>query len=235
MTFRALDGIDVAILAGGFGTRVAGILGDTPKVLAPVNGRAFLDVLLDQLAGLGAGRVVLCLGHLADKVTAHLARHATPLPVDWVVEDSPLGTGGALALARGKLNSDPVLVMNGDTWLNADYAGFLARHRAAKAAASLLCVQVPDIGRYGAVELDQDGWIRRFTEKGGRGAGLINGGAFLLSRHVLAAIPAIASLERDVLEKLPQGRLCGFPDLHASFIDIGTPETLAQADHMVGK
>ena len=61
-----LDGIEVLVLAGGLGTRIRGVLGDTPKVLAPINGRPFLDHLLDRLAALGAGRVVLSLGHLAD-------------------------------------------------------------------------------------------------------------------------------------------------------------------------
>jgi len=232
---RPLEGIPVAVLAGGLGTRIKGVLGDTPKVLAPIGGRTFLDALLDQLAALGAARVVLCLGHLAHKVVDHLAAHPSPLPVDWVIEDSPLGTAGALALAASKLAADNVLVMNGDTWLAADYAGFLAHHRGLGAAASLLCVPVDDVGRYGSVELDAAGWITCFAEKGGSGAGLINGGAFLLSAAVVGAMPAQGSLERDVLEPMPAGRLAGFADPRARFIDIGTPETLAMAGQVVGK
>jgi mannose-1-phosphate guanylyltransferase len=227
----ALNGITVAVLAGGLGTRVAARLGDTPKILAPVRGRTFLDRLLAHLAGLGAGRVVLCLGHLAGRVTDHLARVPPPLPVEWVVEARPLGTAGALALARPLLAGDPVLVLNGDTWIEADFAAFAAAHGTAQA--TLLCVEVDDIGRYGAVELDPAGRVIRFREKGGRGRGLINAGACLLSQALLGRMPSSGSLERDVLEQLPFGALTGHVARHATFIDIGTPETLDSAGDVI--
>lgn len=230
---RPLDGIDVVVLAGGLGTRVAGILGETPKVLAPVGSSCFLDCLLRDLARLGAGRVILSLGHLAPAVISHLQSIPQPVAVDWCVEDRPLGTAGALALARAQLSSDPVLVMNGDTWLQADYAQFLDHHRRLQAQASLLCVAVPDIGRYGAVQIDQVGWIDGFTEKGGQGSGWINGGAMLLSRQLLSSLPAEGSLERDVLAVLGPKQLAGYAAASATFIDIGTPETLAQAESVI--
>jgi NDP-sugar pyrophosphorylase family protein len=230
-----LQGINVAVLAGGLGTRVAGILGETPKVLAPVGGRTFLDHLLDHLAHLGAGRVILCLGHLADAVIEHVQAHPSPLPLQWVVEPEPLGTAGALALARPLFDSDPVLVMNGDTWLAADFAAFLVRHHAQPVAATLLCVPVPDIARYGAVEIDDHGHVLAFSEKGGNGPGWINGGAMLLSKTILDGLPGRGSLERDVLAVLPPGQLGGFAADGAKFIDIGTPETLRLADTVVGQ
>lgn len=233
-TAKPLAGIEVAVLAGGLGSRVAAILGETPKILAPVGDRCFLDCLLDQLAGLGAAKVVLCLGHLADKVLAHLRAVPPALPVEWVVEDHPLGTAGALALARPRLASDPVLVMNGDTWLVADYAGFTAAHRQTASPASVLCVGVDDVARYGAISLSDSGLVQRFAEKGDRGPGLINGGAVLLSTAVLARLPEQGGLERDVLETLVGHGLRGFADPGARFIDIGTPQTLARAETVIG-
>ena len=75
MSDRPLAGIDVAVLAGGLGTRLAPVLADRPKLLAPVAGRPFLEHLIDWLTRFGAGRILLCLGHRAEAVQAHLAAH----------------------------------------------------------------------------------------------------------------------------------------------------------------
>lgn len=230
---QPLHGIDVVVLAGGLGTRIAGILGDIPKILAPVGERAFLDHLLDNLAALGAQRVVLSLGHLAERVIDHLKRSSPPLTVEWCVETEQLGTAGGLALARPLLKTDPVMVMNGDTWLVTDYDRFVAHFHTLSAAASLLCVAVDDVGRYGAVKVDHDHRVISFTEKGGKGPGWINGGVVLLSQAVLARVPARGSLENDVLKHLGPSALTGFTAADATFIDIGTPDTLAAAESVI--
>jgi NDP-sugar pyrophosphorylase family protein len=231
-----LDGIDVVVLAGGLGTRIKGVLGDTPKVLAPINGRPFLDHLLDHLARLGAGRAVLSLGHLADKVIAHLEASPPPLSVDTIIETAPLGTGGAMRLVSPRLTTDPVMLLNGDTWLEVDFAGFLAAHRAAGRLCSILCVEVPDVSRYGRVEIGADGTLAAFVEKDPTfaGPGWINGGAVLFSRAALALLDSSTgpSIERDFLASLPPG------SIHAhcaggTFIDIGTPDSLAEAPSLL--
>lgn len=230
---QGLRGIDVVVLAGGLGTRIRGVLGDTPKVLAPINGRPFLDHLLDHLATLGAGRAVLSLGVGAKMVMDHLAAGPTPLPVLCVVEPAPLGTGGAVRHAMASLRGDPVMVMNGDTWLEADFAAFLADHDRAAKPVSVLCVAVDDISRYGTVEVSADGTVTRFAEKDPErtGGGLINGGALLLSARALERLAGGTgpSLERDFLAELPPGWINGWRAEGAGFIDIGTPDSLAQA------
>jgi mannose-1-phosphate guanylyltransferase len=235
VTTGVLDRIDVAILAGGLGTRLRNVLGDTPKVLAPVAGRAFLGHLLDHLARFGAQRVVLSLGHKADRVTAWLAQGDSHHSLDVVceIEPEPLGTAGALRFVRGELRSDPVLVMNGDTFVDADLRAFVAAHRLSGAEASVLCVQMEDTGRYGRVEIGDDGYVVRFQEKT-PGSGIINAGVYLFSARFLdrlAASPA-TSLERDVLEQAAAGTLLGHIT-RGRFIDIGTPESLAGAAAVV--
>ena len=234
-----LFGIDVVVLAGGLGTRIRGVLGDTPKVLAPINGRPFLDHLLDHLASLNAGRAVLCLGVGADQVITHLKANPPPLPVITVIEPAPLGTGGTLRFALPSMVGDPVMVMNGDTWLETDFAAFLAEHRRAARPVSLLCIAVDDVSRYGQVELDADGMVTRFAEKNPdyAGPGLINGGAVLLSRLALDRLAQDqgASLERDFLGQLPPGWIFGWRAEGAAFIDIGTPASLAQAGGVLPK
>ena len=229
----ALAGIDVAILAGGLGTRIREALGDTPKVLAPVGGKPFLDHVLDRLTDAGAQRVILCLGHLADQVIGHVGkRPASALGVEWEVEEAPLGTAGAIRLAAHRLSSDPVLVMNGDTWLDLDYAGFVAAYRRAGAEIAVACVRVDDTSRYGRVEIDADDRILRFDEKCDPPgpSGLVNGGVYLMSRSALARLVASqgASLERDVLPAFPTGSLVAYLT-KGRFLDIGTPESLAVA------
>ncbi|HYH19692.1 MAG TPA: nucleotidyltransferase family protein [Azospirillum sp.] len=228
---QPLETIDAAVLAGGLGTRIRGVLGDTPKVLAPVAGRAFLGHLLDYLAGFGGQRVVLCLGHLADRVTAWLAQGDSHHSLDVVcaIEPRPMGTAGALRFVRDELTSDPVLVMNGDTFVDADLRAFVASHKLSGAEASVLCVKVEDAARYGRVDVGADGRIQRFVEKT-PGSGTINAGVYLLSAAFLDRLAAsnATSLERDVLERLPAGTLHAHV-VYGRFIDIGTPESLAMA------
>ncbi|MSP49662.1 MAG: nucleotidyl transferase [Alphaproteobacteria bacterium] len=225
-----LSGIDVAVLAGGLGTRIAGVLGDTPKVLAPVGGRPFLSLLLDRLAG--ARKVVLCLGHLAPKVTEWLDQHPPNVAVETVVEPAPLGTAGALRFALPRLLSNPVLVMNGDSVVETDLGAFVAEHRRSGAAGSLLAVEVADGSRFGRLDVGAGGRILRFIEKDPAAAGLawINGGIYAFSRDLLAHLATTSgpSLERDFLGVLPAATLHA-AKRQARFIDIGTPASLAEA------
>lgn len=229
----SLAGIDVAVLAGGLGTRIRSVLGDTPKVLAPVEGRPYLAWLLDWLAGFGARRVVLCLGHLSDRVTAWIDENTPPgMDIAVSIEPEPMGTAGAIRLARPLFRSDPVLVMNGDTFVGADLTHFLRGHRVLGTDMSLLCVEVDDAGRYGRVEIDKAGRIERFAEKepGPARAGIINAGIYALSRAAQDALAtSIArSIERDIFMATPSGRL-GAVVTKGQFIDIGTPESLRAA------
>lgn len=228
-----LVGTDVAILAGGLGTRISGVLGDTPKILAPVGGRPFLDHLFDWLSSFGASRIVLCLGHLADKVTAHVSE--TPrddLRIEWTIESAPLGTGGALRQASSLLDSDPVLVMNGDTWIDLDLCEFLAGFRQASADIGLACAPAASAARFDRVTLRADGYVQDFSgsSRGTDEPGLVNGGFYLFSQAALAALRAgtARSLEHDVLHRQPAGTVLAF-ETREDFIDIGTPESLAKA------
>ena len=233
-TTPGFAGIDVIILAGGLGSRIRPVLGDRPKILAPVAGRPFLDHLLRLLARHHARKVVLSLGHLAEHVTAYLAAASLPLPVETAVEGRPLGTAGAIGFARRTVASDPVLVLNGDTWVEIDFAAMLAAHRRwPDTRATIACVRVPDAGRYGRVELDDDGVLRLFCEKesGPGGPGRVKAGAYLLSAGLMDDLARgdARSLERDVFPRLAPGTIRGFVADGRGFIDIGTPESYALA------
>jgi len=231
--------LDVLVLAGGLGTRLANILGDVPKILAPVGGRPFLYHLLNWLAGQGASRVILCLGFRADAVLNCLPDlDVLGLSVVPVCEPSPLGTAGAVAFALRQVKSDSVLVMNGDTFIEADLPMFVNSHRQSGATVSLVAVEVEEPGRYGRLEIDSSCRVRCFEEKSCAAIrpSWINGGLYIFERAVLESIAQLGrgSLERDVLQRMAPLSIHAFRT-NGAFIDIGTPETLERASSVLSR
>lgn len=224
--------VTAVILAGGTGIRLRSVVTDRPKVLAEVFGRPFVTYLLDQLAAAGVTYGVMCIGYLGAQVEATLGERYGSLRLSYSREASPLGTGGALRLAVPMLRSDPVLAMNGDSFCHADLNDFCRWHRARGARGTLLLTEVPDTRRYGRVQVDAHGRVRRFEEKGdAAGPGRINAGIYLLTQEVLRAIPTdtAVSLEREVLPAWIGRGLYAYPG-NGAFLDIGTPEAYARAE-----
>lgn len=223
---------EAIILAGGFGTRLRSVVSDLPKALAPVAGRPFLAWLLDELAANGYRHVVLATGYLHEKVAAAFGRSYASLDLDYAVETSPLGTGGAIVNALQHCSSSHVTILNGDTLFRIDHDRL--RHFAALHAASLAMVlrQVADAGRYGTVLTDPDGRITAFLEKdAAASAGAINGGIYRIERSLLDAYtPGTPfSLEHDFLPRHLAGqRFFAYTD-NAYFIDIGIPDDYRRA------
>jgi len=200
-------------------------------VVAEVNGRPFLAYLLDQVARFGFRDVVLCVGWQADAVEAALGARHGPLRLRYSRERSPLGTGGALRLALPLLEGPAAMVMNGDSYCDADLAAAGAWHRERRSSATLVLVEMADTSRYGRVEVDPKGSICRFMEKQeGSTPGWINAGIYLLERARIESIAAgrALSFERDVLPAWVGAGLMGHR-AEARFIDIGTPQSYSAA------
>jgi D-glycero-alpha-D-manno-heptose 1-phosphate guanylyltransferase len=215
-----------AILVGGLGTRLAKIVADRPKPLALVAGRPFLAILLDQLHEAGFQSVVLMTGFRADMIREEFGLSWRGMTLAYSVEDTPLGTGGALRHALDHLHVPTVLVMNGDSFCEADLGEFQRAHAERARPASLALAQVPDTARYGAVELDAHGRITAFREKGGpSGPGLINAGVYLVEREAIASIPGDGpiSLEQQMFPRWMERGMSGWMGCRR-FIDIGIPE-----------
>jgi D-glycero-alpha-D-manno-heptose 1-phosphate guanylyltransferase len=229
---RAFSDLSVAVLAGGLGTRLRSVISDRPKALAKIRGRPFLAYLLDHLSTTGFSSVVLCTGHLGEQIEKAFGESYGNLRISYSREARPLGTGGALRLALPYLISDPVLVMNGDSFCAADLSDFWNWHRARGSKATMLLTQVPDTQRYGSVKIDPDGAVIQFAEKAKGGvSGSINAGVYLLSRQVIHSIPEATnvSLEYCVFPSLMMHGLYGYPG-QGCFLDIGTPEDFAAAE-----
>ncbi len=223
--------LTAVLLAGGLGTRLRSVVSDRPKVMALVAGRPCLEYWLEALVGLGIRRAVLCTGYGAEFIQAHFGDRFGELELVYSREDQPLGTGGALALALAQRLSDPFLVLNADSFLRADLGAFLAWFGAEARSHALLALAVEDRSRYGGLELDGEGRVRAFLEKGEGGPGLVNAGVYLLRAEALRGLPLDrpTSLEREVFPALAtQGALQAHV-LPGSFLDIGTPESYAEA------
>jgi NDP-sugar pyrophosphorylase family protein len=227
----SLGGITAVILAGGLGTRLRPVVNDRPKVLAEVCGRPFLSYLLDQLQTAGAGQAVLCTGYLGEQIEAALGDCYCGLRLSYSQESAPLGTAGAVRAALARLGSDPVLVLNGDSFFEADLADLSGYHQRHGAQATLALARLADTRRFGRVVLAADGQVSAFEEKGARrGPGWINAGVYVLARQLLETIPAggAVSLERECFPAWIGRGLYGYPG-RGRFLDIGTPESYAEA------
>lgn len=223
---------DAIILAGGLGTRLQQTVSDLPKSMAPLGGRPFLEYLLKYLENNFVQNVVLSLGYKADLITEHFGAAYRKLNLSFIVEDEPLGTGGAVMKALDNTRSDNVIVLNGDTLFDVDLPEMLQQHIISKAQVTIALHEVPDTGRYGAVITNNDGRIVAFQEKqSGTGRGQINGGVYIIRREYLKTLnlPENFSIEKDLFQ-------AHFSDVSyygyygsGYFIDIGIPADYSRA------
>lgn len=219
------------------GTRLQSVVADRPKVLAEVRGRPFLAYLLDQLAGAGLRRAVLCVSYRAEQIRQAFGESYAGLRLNYSYEVSPQGTGGAIRDAWPKADSDPAIVLNGDSYCETDITALWNWHHQHHAQATMLMRWVDDPQRYGRVEVDQEANIRAFQEKCDQSPpGWINAGVYVLSGAVVRAIPAgrPVSIEREVFPAWTGRGLLGCPG-RGRFLDIGTPASYAEAQRFFGE
>jgi D-glycero-alpha-D-manno-heptose 1-phosphate guanylyltransferase len=226
--------MEAIILAGGLGTRLRSRLTNLPKAMAPVGGRPFLAWLLDQLISAQCQRVILSVGYLREAITTAFHDNYRGMRIDYAIEETPLGTGGAIQLAMARAEEPGVFVLNGDTWVDADLAAMLAFHAAGRRPMTMAVTPIGDTARYGGV-IVEDGHVAGFVEKGRSGPGWINAGLYLLSREFPwpEGLHAPFSFETGVLVPfLDRIRPAAFPHT-GDFLDIGIPEDLDRAQTML--
>ena len=222
---------EAIILAGGLGTRLRSTVPDLPKCLAPVAGRPFLSFVIDHLRMQGIERFIFSLGYQSEKIEAFLNKDYPTLDHVNVIEEEPLGTGGAIRLAMEKAATPHVLVANGDTIFRFRMETMEHLHLEKAAACTLALKPMKDFDRYGVVEIDQEGRITSFREKQHYASGLINAGVYLLDREKFMSIgfPLKFSFEKDFLEaRCSMGEFFGAVQ-EGYFIDIGIAEDYRKA------
>ena len=225
--------MEAIVLAGGLGTRLRSVVADLPKALAAVAGRPFLAIVLERLSRHGFTSAVLAVGYKHEMIRAKFGSMFAGMDIRYAVEAEPLGTGGAIRLAARQCSEAELFVLNGDSYVDLDYAGMMAAHRRFASRLTVCTVEVADAARYGSVLLSADR-IVGFAEKGATGPGRINAGVYCLARNFLdnLGLPEVFSFERDVLTaRIAELRPTAFP-ARGSFIDIGIPQDYARAQEM---
>ncbi len=227
---------DFLILCGGLGTRLRSVTGETPKVMADVQGAPFLDFLLKYLGRQGAGRVVLCAGYKAEAIAAHYKARFRDMEINFSVEKEPLGTGGALKHAASFLKSRYVFGLNGDCFTPVDYAKLLAFHQHRRALATLVAVRLEGNKDFGTIVTNDQDEILAFKEKFVTAdVQYISAGIYCFDKAVFDRMPeGKFSVEYDFFPKLI-GQKFYAQKLEAPFIDIGTPERFAWAQTYLNK
>ena len=219
------------VLCGGLGMRLRSVVSDRPKSMALIGDVPFLQLLLQGLRGQGVRDVILGTGYRADQIEKFFGSGETVgLRLHYSQEDAPLGTGGALKLAE-ELLSDPVVVMNGDSYVEWSLVAMTDLFFQKNADIVMVLQEVPDVSRYGSVTVDSEGGVAEFVEKGSRtGAGLINAGIYLLRKGIVGGLAAgtAISLERDVFPEFLGKKFYGLIS-RGTFIDIGVPADLERA------
>lgn len=225
---------EAIVLAGGLGTRLRSVVQDIPKPMAPVSGKPFLEYLIEHLESQGIKRVILSVGYKWEYIRNYFGNRFREVEILYSVEDFPLGTGGAIKKALEKVAGDEVFICNGDTLFKINLAKMKDCKKDFKIVLALKEVYKSD--RYGSVEIDDEGRIRKFAEKIYRERAFINGGIYLIDKDLFDDfnLPEVFSFEKFLEENVERIPMVGvvFDDY---FIDIGVPEDYERANLELGK
>ena len=227
------------ILIGGFGTRLRPLTYSVPKAMVPIANIPFMERMLRYLERHGITHVILTLGYLPDPIREHVERQRYSLKIDYVVEDKPLGTGGAIKNAESLLD-EQFLVFNGDILTTINLHQLVNLHQRSNAVVTIALTPIDNPSLYGVVETDDAGRILRFVEKPPieeAPSNNINAGIYVYRKEVLKYIPEGEeySVERQLFPQLlddgaPMYAMA-FPDDY--WLDIGSVDKYLRANRDV--
>jgi len=223
---------EAVILAGGLGTRLKDVVSELPKPLAAVNGRPFLEYLLDYLYAWGIKHIVLSVSYKYELIISHFAKSYKGMDISYAIEDKALGTGGAISYALPFIEGDEAFIINGDSFFDAPLDKFYSFHNTNDAGASLCLCYKDNASRYGSVVIDASQRVLSFSEKRNDPAGgYINAGIYLFNKGVYQAYSPGEnySAEKHSFPSMARDNvLYGFA-VDAYFIDIGIAEDYKKA------
>lgn len=216
------------ILAGGLGTRFKSVSPDLPKCLYPINQRPFICLIIDHLLSQSLTRISILSGIYSEEFKTRLAPYyGAEVQLNFVAEEIPLGTGGAIKNALNSIVDDQLLVLNGDTYCQFDLEKMLIDHQFKKAEITVLGHEAEE-KEVGIINCGEDGRILSFSRQVERHKAMLNSGIYLLNRsHFLQKAKDLErfSFEKDILERGP-GEAYFCSPTPVPFFDMGTPEKL---------
>jgi NDP-sugar pyrophosphorylase family protein len=227
------NAVDAIVLCGGAGLRLKSVTGDAPKSLAYIGERPFLAILLNQLQRYGSDRVILAVGYQKELIHSQFGDQAHGLKIGYSIESTPLGTGGALRNALSQMEANCALIMNGDSYTDADLRLFSICHQNTNADVSVLVVPANGRTDCGLVSVDSDGRILGFREKqSASGKQYVNAGIYVVNKQILDEIPTgiQVSLEAELFPQwLGESKHLRAFHYPGQCIDIGTPDRYREA------
>lgn len=217
--------MEVIILAGGLGTRLQSVINDIPKPMAPIREIPFLCYVLDWLKTQKVQKCVFAVGYKHECIMQYFGDTYKGINLVYSIEETPLGTGGAIKLAFRYCKGEDVFVVNGDTLFCINLNQLKQIHNG---KFTMSCVYKEDASRYGLVELEGNKVVK-LVEKQERTQGWINGGVYLMNKEIFDEYDGKFSLETELLPKLV---ICGIVNAKVGkeyFIDIGIPQDYERA------
>ncbi len=234
----SMNDIAAVILAGGYGTRVKHLLPNIPKPMASVANKPFLEWIIRYLKQQGITQEIISTGYLGNVIEEHFKNHQVDgVDIYCCQEEQPLGTAGGFvnAVQQTNLSCKGWLVINGDSLIVANFQELVNYLDDKEVGCVILGVSVEDASRYGSLSFDQSHNLLNFAEKKA-GQGVINGGVYLFRNRTLEHFPSKfpLSFEYDIFPTLLQQNIkIKVHPIEAPFLDIGTPETLPQAEAFI--
>ena len=227
------------ILAGGLGTRLRSVVSDVPKSMAPIRGRPFLEYQMAYWIAQGVEAFLLSVGYKKDIIIEHFGSSFKGVPVTYVVENQPLGTGGGLLLASQHLEQ-PFLLLNGDTFFEVSFMNLVKFHNLRSSEWTIALFKPSESERYAGVNLNNNGAIKSFDVSCADPDRLANGGVYLITPNVLRNSgyrPGQSfSLENDLVPKLLiDNKMVFGTECEGRFIDIGIPDDYHRASSILPK
>ena len=223
---------EAIVLAGGMGTRLRKVVSDIPKPMANINGKPFLEYLINYLAKNDITHVILSVGYKAELIKNYFGSKFNSVRISYATEETPLGTGGGILLAMQQVKSENIFIINGDTLFNLKLQDLARLHLQKKAALTVALRRMKDGSRYGSVIIGDNNKIEAFKEKkeGAKNV-LINGGIYIINKQAFlnTQFPEKFSFEKDFLEKYYSVDNFFGLEFDDYFIDIGLPSTYEKA------
>jgi D-glycero-alpha-D-manno-heptose 1-phosphate guanylyltransferase len=223
---------EAIILAGGMGKRLRNVVSDLPKPMADINGIPFLEYLIKYLASYNIKKIIMSVGYKSEIIKNYFGEKFNDTEISYALEKMPLGTGGGIALAMQKAQTNDVFVLNGDTFFNISLTNLARFHAEKNASLTVALRKMENASRYGSIVINKSNRIEAFIEKNKKmDEALINGGIYILNKSVFLNydMPEKFSFEKDFLQKYFKNENFFGLEFNDYFIDIGIPSSYRQA------
>lgn len=214
------------ILAGGFGTRLKSLVDNIPKPMADINGKPFLEYLLNYLNKQNINNIIFSVGYKNEIIKDYFKNYFNGINISYSTEKNPLGTGGAIKKALEFVKNDDCFIINGDTFFEANLDDLYQLHKSKNADVILSLKQMKNFDRYGTVKINENNKIICFEEKKYQESGFINGGVCIIKKNLFEKfnLEEKFSFESDFIEKYYKNLNIYGILFDKYFIDIGIPE-----------